>query len=689
MVRAIPGLNPTPSRSRWTGLLLLAVLVLGGGGLAYAFWDRLKQAYEDRVKGWKPQPASAGPVYLATRGDLVISVRESGTVQAANSIHISSEVEGQTRILNLVSESTRVEKGDLLVELDASKFQDELHQQEITLESARASLTEAQEALEIQKNQNHSDITAAELKLEFAQTDLKKYLEGDWPQERREAQTEITIAEEELKRSRDRLKWTQKLQEQGFVTRTELEADELSVKKGELALERAQEKFRILEAYAYPKKLKELEAAVEETKRELSRVIQKAKGQLLQKEAELRAKQATFALHEQKVSKLKDQIAKCRLTAPAPGLVVYYSPPGTGRRFQSSESLIEEGALVRERQRLITLPDVSLMRVEVQVHESEVDKVRAGLKAVVTVDALPGRRFTGRVKSIGLFADSQSFWLNPDLKVYSSEVLLDPPAEDLRPGMSAMVEMIVAELKNVVHVPIQAVTSHLGHECCYVESADHIEMRVVRLGLSNDKFVAVSRGVEPGEKVLLYQPEAGLNLVKVGFSPEAAAETGASQTDSAPEAAAAPESASPQAPAPGQKTAASGVPAAPVAPGPMPPEAAGSQPAESTRSAGPASGESSAASPAPEAAPAPDAAAQPQGRGGDWRERMKNMTPEQREEMRKRFESMMTPEQREEMRKRFESMSPEEREKMRGRGKGRWGPPGGSGESGEASGARP
>lgn len=635
MNNPLENLKRRHARRKVAGLIFLFIALAAAASL-YTFRASLRKIYEEQLQTFQPPKPEVGPTYTVSRGDLVISVRESGTIQAAKSIPISSEVEGQVRIISIVPESSQVKKGDLLVELDSSRFQDDLHQQEISLESARANLTEAEEALEIQKNQNQSDISAAELKLEFAQIELKKYVEGDWPQERRVAETDITIAEEELKRARDKFKWTEKLEGQGFVTRTELEADQLSVKKSELALERAQEKRRILEEYAYPKKLKELEAAVAEARRELSRVIQKARGQILQKEADFRAKQATFALQQQKVDKLKEQIAKCRIVAPAAGLVVYFSQ-ASSRRFANAEGLIEEGALVRERQRIITLPDISSMRVDVEIHESEVDKIRPDQKALIAVDALPGRHFEGHVKTVGLIADSQSFWLNPELKVYNSEILIDSETRDLKPGMSAMVEIIVAELKDVLSVPVQAVTSRLGRECCFVLVGDRIEMRSVRLGLANEKFVVVQKGLDSGEKVLLYTPEASEQIAQAGFS--SPPEEGVNQPVASPHD-------KPENTGPAPSSSASAGDATP-----SPPQSATPLPSPA---------ESSGLKTTPETASMdiPREAAKPGASDGgesNWQERMRNMTPEQREEMRKRFESM----------------SPEEREKMRSRFRGR------------------
>ena len=242
------------------------------------------------------------------------------------------------------------------------------------------------------------------------------------------------------------------------------------------------------------------------------RVLQKGRANLLQKEALLIAKQATLKLQKDKETSYRDQMSKCKIYAPAPGLVVYYK---SNSRYNSSPP-VEEGAMVRERQMLITLPDMSVMRMDVKVHESAIDMVRSGQKAKVSVDAISGQVFHGTVRQVAPLPDSQVSWLNPDLKVYLTQVVIDEDLAGMRPGLSAMAEIIVAEKKDVIRVPVQAVGLYQGLECCYVLDRDVVQLRAVEVGLANETFVHVE-GLEEGEQVLLSPPDRIDDLVKVGF----------------------------------------------------------------------------------------------------------------------------------------------------------------------------
>lgn len=457
----------------------------------------------------KKEEFAQGSTYMVTRADLPITVIEAGSLKAKRSVEIESQVEGQATIIKIIPEGTFVKKGDVLVELDSADLEERRTQQEISYEGANASLISARENLEIQKKQNESDIMAGVLKVEFAEKDLKKYLEGDWPQEIRKMENTIKLAEEELKRATDRLEWTKKLFEKGFVTQNDKEADELAVIRRGIDLEQAKRQKELAEAYDRPMMERKLKADLEEANLALERIRRRADSEIAQRDADLRSKDAQFKLQEERFKKIKEQIENCVIKAPQDGLVVYGSGSEGGMRFGRSESeIIEEGATVRYRQTIITLPDVSLMQVETKVHESSIDKVELGQEALVTVDAFPDLRLHGKVTKVAILPDSQSRWLNPDLKIYSTDITLDDGNEKLKPGMSAKVEIVIDRLKNVFFVPIQSVYRKGGKEVCYVLSSSGIEARPITVGLNNETFVEVKEGLKEGEQVLLYPPAA-------------------------------------------------------------------------------------------------------------------------------------------------------------------------------------
>ena len=445
-------------------------------------------------------------IFTVRRGPLTISVLESGTIKAREQVIIKSEVEGKTTILSLVKEGTLVKKGDLLIELDVSRLGDEKIDQQIRVQNAEAAFIRARENLAVVKNQVQSDLEKAELAFQFAKEDLVKYEEGEYPKELKEANARITVAKEELWRAEEKLRWSQILYDEKYISQTELQADELSAQKAKLDLELAEGDLDLLRNYTYKRKVTELTSEVRQTELALKRTQRKAAADIVQAEAELWAKESEFTRESSKLDKIIQQIAKTKIVAPIDGLVVYAT--SAQGNWRGNAEPLDEGQEVREQQELIYLPAPGSVMAEAKIHESSLEKVKIGLPVLVTVDALPGRVFTGLVDTIAPLPDAISVWLNPDLKLYASDINLEGNSAGLRTGMSCRVEILVQQYEDVLFVPVQAVTKVDGQFVVSVVKGSRSKIRPVEIGLDNNRMVHVLSGLTAEEKILLNPPLA-------------------------------------------------------------------------------------------------------------------------------------------------------------------------------------
>ena len=272
------------------------------------------------------------PVYEVERGPLTISVTESGSIKAREQVVLKSQLEGQTSVLYVVPEGTRVTNGTLLVELDASQLEDTKINQQIQVENAQAAYITAQENLEVVKNKAQSDVERAELDYEFAQLDLRKYTEGESLRDLNEAKARITLARQDLERAAEELKWSRILYEEEYLAETEMRADELAREKAKYDLDLALENLRVLEEYTYERTLTEMKSNVRQTEMALERAKRKASADVVQAEADLRAKESEYNRQASKLEKIIDQISKTKIFAPADGLVVYATSAKGGCR---------------------------------------------------------------------------------------------------------------------------------------------------------------------------------------------------------------------------------------------------------------------------------------------------------------------------------------------------------------------
>ncbi len=442
------------------------------------------------------------------RGSLVISITESGSIQAQDKIVIKSEIEGNTTILWVIDEGTQVKKGDLLIELDSSKLEEQLFTRQLQVQSAQSGFVRTREDLAITKSQAESDIEKAETTLRFAHQDQEKYIKGEYPQELRESEVRITLTEEDLQRSEEKLKWSRVLFEQKLISQTELQADALAAKKALLDLELAKGKKALLEQHTNTRELAKFASDIKQAEMALERVSRKAKSNILQTETELATKEAELKRQSDKLSSIEKQIKATRITAPSDGLVLYATSTGSGH-WRNSQEPLAAGSSVREREALIHLPDTTKMMALIKIHETNVKKISINMPARITVDALPDKIFNGHVNQIAPLPDPTSFWMNPDLKVYNTEIYIDNVTRDLRNGMTCEVEIIAEAHASALYIPLQSVVKIKNETTVFIVGKHgKSEERTVKTGSDNNRMIHIISGLEEGEKVLLTPPLA-------------------------------------------------------------------------------------------------------------------------------------------------------------------------------------
>jgi len=414
-----------------------------------------------------PGMLSAGPQakFLTTvveRRDMMITITEDGNMESASNRDVKCEVAGGSTILWIIEEGTIVKKGEELVRLDDSAIEEQINTQKITFQKARSVM--------IQAEKDH----------ESAKIAVKEYIEGTFHQELQVIEGNITIAKENLNSSKNSLSHKQRMFRKGYIGQLELKSQEFAVDRAQLDVDVSLTAKYVLEKFSKPKMIVDLESA-----RDTS-------------EARMLAEKAAFELEEGRLNRLTAQRSKCVILAPQDGMVIYAQ--SNDRRSQ--EAGIDEGVMVRESQTLIQLPDLEQMQVKVAVHESKVEQVKMGMPANIRIQE---RRFQGNVVSIRNQPERTN-WFGGDAKKYATIVHVDGSA-NLKPGMTAEVEILVENLKDVIVVPVAAVVERQGKYYCWVMPEPGKEQRrELNIGSTNDKFIVIedgADGVAEGETIIL------------------------------------------------------------------------------------------------------------------------------------------------------------------------------------------
>lgn len=329
--------------------------------------------------------------------------------------------------------------------------------------------------------------------------------DGESQQKLRQLEDESLLRKSELAVAKQKVESSERLSSRGFISKAQLENDQVTYEKVTLAVKTASTELDLFKKYEFSKQCALLLSAYRESLTKLERTVRANRSKMAQSETRFQTSKRRYDMELAQREALEYQLKACAIKATRPGLVAY-GDLDAGASYNYSNS-IEEGATVRLRQTIITIPDMTQMGVSVKVHESQVKKVKIGQTVLVRVDAEPGRVLEGRLAELALMPDSSSSRYTPNLKVYPASVHITGTYPWLRPGMNAKVEIVVDQLTDVVFVPVQSVEVEQDQHYCYIRSGSKLERRFIKTGVFNDEFIEVRDGVTPGEEVALSLPK--------------------------------------------------------------------------------------------------------------------------------------------------------------------------------------
>jgi len=459
-------------------LLVIACLVVGLGYYGYA---SIKNAVTQ-------DPPASFQFREVEQRQFTHTVIESGEIESSQNIDVVCNVRSQgggVQIIWVIPEGQQVEKGEKLVELDTTTLEDRLQQQQLVMNRADSTKISA---------------NAAVRQAEIAR---QEYLEGTFKQNEQLIESNILIAKQNLSTALDKAAFSERLAAKGFVTQQQLAADRFAVKRANLDMALKESELKTLREITKQKMLVGFDADIETAK------------------ASLVAEEKNYTEEENQLAEIQQQIENCIITAPDAGQVVYAN-------MQSSrggaEFIVEAGATVRERQSIIKLPDPEQMQVKAKVNEGRIAFVRKGQRVKIQVGALEGQVLDGVVASVNKYPEPSS-WFNSEVKEFATFITIIDPPEAIRTGLTAEVEILVNTLPEQLMIPVQTLHEDQGQAFCLVKipydssnplhtdqlggqhgdpgSEFSVEIREIKYVASNNKFLAIDKGLELGEMVVM------------------------------------------------------------------------------------------------------------------------------------------------------------------------------------------
>lgn len=403
----------------------------------------------------KPQK-SDGMSHRIARGDLVVTIEEQGILESEFNHEIKSKVRGRNAVLWIIDSGSYVKDGDELVHLDSLFIQEQVD------ERSKYS----------NWSQSAADHSAA--RLARAKLAVDEYDQGRFPTEVMSMEKEIAVAESTLQSSRDRLKHSTMMASSGFVSELEIEERKFAVQQAELALQLKMTRLKVLQDFTYKEQLQTL------------------KGELSATQATHEANVERATADASRRDRAVEELQYCVLRADRDGLVIH---PNAA---QWESEPIAEGTNVYKDQVLLLMPDLAKMRVKLGVHESLVKRVKLGQETRVT---LTDGTLSGSVSEIASIAKPAGWWTGNQVR-YDTYIAL-PPTEGLRPGMSAEVQIKVAEYHSELLIPVAAVVETEDETFCWLKHPDGPKRQPLELGDTNNIYTIVTAGLDEGDEVLL------------------------------------------------------------------------------------------------------------------------------------------------------------------------------------------
>ena len=430
---------------------------------------------------------------------LPVTVVERGTLESTDNRDVVCRVKAGSRgtfastIKWVIDDGTMVSKGQPLMDLDDSNLKDQEQAQGIVVSKATSAWVKAKEELAIQLKINDSDKAAKFASLRVAELDHEKFLgvrrdtildpigalvsapftlveKGEYRMKFDDVSGRLKLAESDLEAYRDRSSWAERSVKLGYLTPSQAKVERSKLESANDSLGKLSAEKYALENFTRTREVTDLSSKVDVARAGFEQAILQARAKLIQMESEVETTNSVLEQELDKLREIKEQLFACKIVSPQTGMVVYYKE--ASRFGNSNEGLIAVGAQVKEGQKLLRIPDLSRLQVNVKVHEALVSRIKGddrkatgafvasrigllaqpnllgrllgqsdsyqsavievahdqeyyvankGMRATVRIDAFPDRTYIARVRTVAAVA-SMADWMSSDVKLYQTLV---------------------------------------------------------------------------------------------------------------------------------------------------------------------------------------------------------------------------------------------------------------------------
>ena len=453
-----------------------------------------------RIRQTLHKPPAPPRFALARRGDLVVQVSETGTIEPVDKVDIKSKAAGRLLSLNIV-EGQYVKKGQLIAVVDRSLIDPQLTRDEAQLRQAQARLAQTQSEYDLQVQQSVLAIAQARAALNQSFAHLAVVKTGARPQELaqgRESVSRALIASDDAQRTQKR---RASLLAKGFISQSDFDAAQVAVDTAESSLATAKQALALTIVGPRVQDINDAKAQVASSRVQLQ-TAQVNTGQNAVKLSDIAQARAAVAQISGDIQQLQVNLADTHIYAPASGIVL--------KKYKQPNEIVQSATTGFSDAQSIVATLGSRLQIKVGINEVDIAKIAPHALATITADALPAVTFAGIVTEIApastnAFADASSGGggSTNSISKFSVKVAFTHSDPRLRSGMSANVSIISQKRTGVVLIPLEAVPfTGITGQVSVLDAAGKPQKRTVVTGLRGDTDVEIVSGLAAGEKVV-------------------------------------------------------------------------------------------------------------------------------------------------------------------------------------------
>jgi len=447
--------------------------------------------------------------FKVTVKDVRTSLVERGPLVSLDSPPVAIEMSGE--IVEIATSGTPVKQGEIIVRMDDTLARDRLDQVKFNTHQAEQNKASGEADYAYQQCVESNRLALLEKRLESARINEKEARIGLKPEERRLLEIEREIASLDLSDAEDEFTRQKRLFDKGFISALMLEPYERGVSTRKAALNEIDARIRLEEKGVPEEELLELRKSVERLEGMLARGEKAAERRLEYVQRTIDVAQARLEENFHDREQVDDDLAATEVKAPKDGIlsVRLHHEQQVGR-FEE----YKPGVSARKYDLLADIVNPGEFKVELMIHEADIDRVKKGSRANIQLPAFPAKTFTGRVMEVGGVGRDRADVAprgyesgRAGVSMFNVAVSLEGNGVEFRPGMSAIVEMLIGEPQRCTVLPRAAVLPEPdGSWFVWRGARNKLHKQPVKGRALNAFDFLVEEGVAEGESVFVPVP---------------------------------------------------------------------------------------------------------------------------------------------------------------------------------------